>query len=88
MPGFGTCRSWPGSASGFPSFALVEVLATAVSPVVAKECVASRTLFLANVGSHGATLLYVELVSLEFCFYQGELNAGLGAPSKRCIIFL
>lgn len=38
--------------------------------------------------SRGATLLYVELASLEFCFYQGELNAGLGAPSKCCIIFL
>lgn len=87
MPGFGTCHFRPGSASGFRSFALVEVLTTAVSPLVAKEC-GLPDIVSSKCWSHRATLLYVELASLEFCFYQGELNAGLGAPAQCYIIFL
>lgn len=43
--------------------------------------------FLVNVGHTWVILLYVELVSLEFCFYQGELNAGLGARSNFFFFF-
>lgn len=59
----------------------MEILTTAVYPVVAKESVASWTFFPGGCCLHVVILLYVELVSLESCFYQGELNAGLSARS-------
>lgn len=68
MPVFGTCLSWPGSTSGFHWFAFMEILTTAIYPVVSKERVASWTFFLANVGHTRVILLCIELISLELCF--------------------